>query len=202
MQSLPFEGRVFGRLTVLRRSSRKGYWWCRCSCGSPEKEIQHSNLTRGSTKSCGCASREASIQRNTTHGKTNTLTYKTWQGMHTRCTNPNYKFFHRYGGRGIYVCERWQSFENFYADMGEKPRGSSLDRIDNDGPYAPWNCRWATPKKQGRNRSTNKMVTYNGVTKTLIEWAENLDVSYRTLCRRSSMGWSDDRIVGTPIECR
>ena len=202
MQSLPFEGRVFGRLTVLRRSDKKGYWWCQCSCGSPEKQIQHGNLTYGNTKSCGCIARETSIRNNTTHGKTNTLTYKTWQGMHTRCENPNYKIFHRYGGRGIYVCERWDSFENFYQDMGEKPKGYSLDRIDNNGPYAPWNCRWATCKEQCRNRSTMKMITYQGKTQSLIEWAEELGVSYGTLCTRSRRGWSDERIVGTPIKTR
>jgi hypothetical protein len=199
MQSLPFEGRVFGRLTVLRRSEKKGYWWCQCSCGSLEKEIQHSNLTCGNTKSCGCASKEASIRRNTTHGKTNTLTYKTWQGMHTRCTNPNYKLFHRYGGRGIYVCERWQSFENFYQDMGDKPSGCSLDRMDNDGPYAPKNCRWATPKQQGRNRATAKMLTYKGKTQSLVEWAEEIGTSYGTLSKRSSRGWSAERIIEGPI---
>lgn len=202
MQSLPFEGRVFGRLTVLRRSDKKGCWWCQCSCGSPEKQIQHGNLTYGSTKSCGCIARETSIRNNTTHGKTNTLTYKTWQGMHTRCENPNYKIFHRYGGRGIYVCERWNSFENFYEDMGEKPKGCSLDRIDNDGPYAPWNCRWATSKQQCRNRGTMKMVTYQGKTQSLIEWAEEFGLSYSTLCTRSRRGWSDERIIGTPIKSR
>ena len=202
MKSLSFEGRVFGRLTVVRRSNKKGYWWCQCSCGSAEKEIQHGNLTYGNTRSCGCLAKEVSIRENTTHGKTNTLVYKTWQGMHTRCKNPNYKLFHRYGGRGIYVCKRWQSFENFYADMGDKPKGSSLDRIDNDGPYAPWNCRWTTSKNQGRNRCDNKLITYNGMTKTLIEWSEYLKISYSALCNRSKRGWTVERMLSTPVQSK
>ena len=203
MQSLPFEGRVFGRLTVLRKSeARKAHWWCQCSCGSIERQVQRSNLMSGATSSCGCIAKETSVKRNTTHGKTNTLIYITWQGMHTRCANPRYKLFHRYGGRGIYVCKRWQLFENFYADMGDKPKGASLDRIDNDGPYSPQNCRWASSKQQGRNRSTSRMLTYKGKTQTLVEWSEQLGVEYQTFCTRSIRGWSDERIIETPAKKR
>jgi hypothetical protein len=108
----------------------------------------------------------------------------------------------RYGGRGIYVCKRWQLFENFYADMGDKPKGASLDRIDNDGPYSPQNCRWASSKQQGRNRSTSRMLTYKGKTQTLVEWAEQLGVEYQTFCTRSIRGWSDERIIETPAKKR
>lgn len=113
------------------------------------------------------------------------------------CETPNYKF---YGGRGITICSRWNSFEAFHADMGDRPASTTLDRIDNDGPYSPENCRWATVKEQARNRRSSALVTYRGETKALAEWCELLGLEYRpTLLRITVYGWSAERAFSEPI---
>ena len=113
-----------------------------------------------------------------------TPTYRIWIAMRSRCTNPNNAGFHKYGGRGIKVCARWQSFENFFADMGERPEGMTLEREDNDGNYEPTNCRWATPAEQSRNTRRNRMLTYAGETLCMADWAERRGVGWDTLYHR------------------
>lgn len=154
-------GQRFGRLDVVRCVSRqrRSLWLCRCVCGN-EITVPGYYLKSGDTSSCGCLRRElsaASIRaRSTTHGMTDTPTYRSWRAMINRCTNPKTDDWHNYGGRGIQVCERWiNSFENFLADMGERPAGKSIERVDNEWHYEPGNCVWATPIAQGRNRRTN-----------------------------------------------
>lgn len=149
----------FGRLTVLRRAPKQGgrraYWVCQCECGR-QTEISGSQLRSG-TQSCGCLWREAMKAANETHGRGSKSlrdrTYKTWLSMKARCENPRSQNYKYYGGRGIEICARWSSnFEEFLADMGDRPEGKSLDRIDPDGDYEPGNCRWATRKEQRVNR--------------------------------------------------
>ncbi len=157
------DGARFGRLVVVqfdRIHNKRRRWLCRCDCGA-EKSIDGASLRSGNTKSCGCATREASSRRatdrNLKHGARTsanpTVEYAAWQAMLQRCTRANHPAFANYGGRGISVCALWrESFENFLADMGPRPANRSLDRIDNDGDYKPGNCRWATYSEQMKNR--------------------------------------------------
>lgn len=144
----------FNRLTVIERSKlahKQVHWVCRCSCGNITTVSRH-NLVRGGTKSCGCHRRQFFPSLNTTHGLSRTPEYKTWKGIRDRCSNPKSKSFQWYGAVGVQVCERWNQFENFYADMGDRPPGTSIDRIDPFGDYEPGNCRWTDPVTQRNNR--------------------------------------------------
>lgn len=159
-------GKRFGRWTVTaihaERYRSDGHhclvlWLCRCDCGT-ERVVIGSHLRRGKSTNCGCVRREKGCY--TTHGQCRggkrCRAYRIWNGILQRCLNPNNTSYANYGGRGITVCEEWLSFENFFADMGDPPDGLSIDRIDNDGPYAPWNCRWATRAVQRANQRPPK----------------------------------------------
>jgi hypothetical protein len=152
---LDLKGLHFGRLKVLSRAlnNKQGgaMWLCRCTCGV-EKVVRSAELKRGGAVSCGCYMKENNAKLKRTHGMSYTCIYKIWRAMHDRCYNPTTRTYKTHGARGITVCKRWHAFKNFYADMGDKPVGKSLDRINNDGNYTPANCRWATPKEQAQNR--------------------------------------------------
>lgn len=144
---------------------------------------------------------------NQTHGHAprgaKTATYKAWEAMHRRCRLESQDSYPQYGGRGIAVCEQWASFEEFLADMGEKPVGMSLERKDSNGPYAPNNCRWATQKEQQRNRRGNRLLSHDGVTMTVAEWAERIGVGSATIRSRiDKHGWSVARALETPARTR
>ena len=123
--------------------------------------------------------------------------YKTWENMRSRCNNTNTTGYQRYGGRGIYVCSEWNDFWQFVSDMGPKLETYTLDRIDNNGPYAPWNCRWACPTTQGRNRSNNRNLTFKNKTQCLTVWAKELNLRPNTIACRLHRGWSVERALST-----
>ncbi|WP_418133098.1 hypothetical protein ABL849_13690 [Variovorax sp. 375MFSha3.1] len=140
--------------------------------------------------------------RNTKHGHAAngrmSPTYLSWVHMKTRCTNPNFNQYHRYGGRGITFDPRWAIFENFLADMGERPHGTSLDRLDNDCSYHKDNCRWATQEKQANNRSSNRNITIAGETRTLAQWGRHYGINPATVLDRQARGWPLKRALKTP----
>jgi hypothetical protein len=122
-----------------------------------------------------------------------------WHAMMRRCTNPDCWNYHRYGGRGITVCDRWrESFDNFIADMGVPPSGHTLERINNDGPYSPENCRWATRQENARNTRWNCVITALGKTQTAVEWAGETGISAKTITSRIQRGWDGERAVTEP----
>jgi hypothetical protein len=194
-KKIDLTGRSFGRLTVLSENGRSTHgailWACRCACGG-FCVVVGDRLRTGHTRSCGCLAREIATERaatmNVTHGQSTSRAYHLWSGMMTRCLNPKRSTWGRYGGRGITVCERWRSFENFYADMGDPPARMSLDRIDNDKGYEPGNCRWANAHTQSQNRRHCLQVSYGGMTMTLAEWGRHLGISRWTLYDRYRRG--------------
>jgi hypothetical protein len=160
MRFIDLTGQKFGRLTVIERAANdprgRARFLCRCECGET-LIARATHLKDGATSSCGCLRRDlskvATRERFTTHGLSTSVEYDAWRNMKDRCLNPNHPQWKDWGGRGITVCAEWRaSFQRFYADMGPRPDGLSLDRIDNDGNYEPGNCRWATRLEQRRNR--------------------------------------------------
>lgn len=173
-----FTGHRIGRLYVIGRSEAKAsspVWRCLCDCGT-EKLVLSGNLKVGNTISCGCARtdriRSYRVQ-NTKHGMIHTPEYKSWSAMRDRCLTPTNKDYPKYGGRGITICSRWDSFESFFEDMGKRPSGTSLDRIDNNGNYEPENCRWADASTQSSNQRRFKDP------EAMAEWSKLLSAAQR-----------------------
>ncbi len=169
--SKDYSGRRYGRLTALYRSSLPGKWVWKCDCGNVAvKGIK--SVRDGKTSSCGCIAREVLTKRNTKHGlsRLHPRTYRTWKDMRSRCYNPNNDEYHNYGGRGITIDPAWDDFGAFYRDMGARPEGMTIDRIDVNGNYTADNCRWATAETQANNKRNNNILTIDGETKTLSQW--------------------------------
>lgn len=174
----------------------------RCDCGNI-RHVQPAKLRSGKHLSCGCMNGELSRHRFTKHGRSGTPEYSSWKSMHERCYNPKNRAYHRYGGRGIEVCPQWHGLEGlqqFLSDMGDRPQGTTIDRINNDRGYWPDNCRWATPKEQSANISTNRMMTFGGITKIAGQWADDQGIPRQTFYQRLAKGWSDERAITEPLQ--
>lgn len=180
----------FYRLTAISKiGGRYNTWLWKCECGK-KKEIRFASVASGNTKSCGCLAFELKKAALTTHGRSGTYEYTIWAAMKRRCYNPNVYAFHRYGGRGIYVCDRWRdSFQSFYDDMGPCPEGMWLDRKNNNGPYIPGNCKWSVPLEQQNNKSSNVFYALGDKSLTLAQWCKKTNVQYATVWHRLSKGW-------------
>ena len=191
-------GRSFGRWTVLDApevGDRRRMWLCECSCGEVRR-VRQDILKNGASKSCGCLAREVASSQMKTHGLSKTPEYVSWHSMINRCTNVKYSEWASYGGRGISVCERWRTFENFLDDMGERPSlKHSIERKNNNEGYSPENCRWATDSEQGLNKRNNVRVTINGDSKTVSEWARIAEVSNFMIHKRLKRGWEPSLAV-------
>jgi hypothetical protein len=189
-------------LEVKSYAGRKGCkhtWNCKClyeGCGN-ETVVASSDLKSGHTKSCGCYGKTVA----TTHGKCKSPEYQIWCGMIGRCYNEKREQYPDYGGRGIIVCDRWLSFENFYADMGSRPSlEHSVDRKDNGGNYCPENCYWATKVQQNNNTRRNRFLTHNGKTQTVSQWAREIGISITTLHQRIFIcKWTVEKALTTPV---
>jgi hypothetical protein len=197
-------GQQFGRLVVIDRAENtkdgKTRWVCECDCGN--RIITRGYLLgSGQTKSCGCLQKEIVSECNTKHGDSFKKLYYTWNNIRERTcrqTNPHYK---DYGERGIGLCEEWKNYDNFkkWALSNGYKRGLTIDRIENDKGYFPDNCRWVSMKIQQNNKRNNRIITYNGQTKTLSEWAEHIGISYTALKQRiNKLGWSIEKALTTP----
>lgn len=202
------EGQRFGKLRVLRRATGPGRaaWICQCECGVTTKPLLENNLMTKKYVSCGCVRRERGMKQwgtHETHGEARreeeSPEYRTWIALRKRCQRPTAKDAPNYKGRGIGVFPEWlHSFPAFLRDVGRKPSTKhSLDRWpNNNGNYEPGNVRWATREEQGRNKRTNRMLTYKGETMTAVEWSERLgEPPYLILNRLSNLRFTDEEAI-------
>lgn len=213
-QFVNLTGQKFGKLTVLEYSGdhvtpsgqRKRLWRCRCDCGG-EITAHGSSLKSGNTVSCWCVRRESASKISVRkHGDCSdgkmTVEYRTWQAMLSRIKNPRNCNFKHYGARGIKVCERWHDFALFLDDMGRRPVGGSIERINNDGNYEPVNCRWATNVEQNNNTRGNRHLDHLGKRMTVAEWSFQTGISHGTIMQRLRMGWSAEKTLSQPVRSK
>ena len=199
-------GQTFGKRKVIQDLPMKdGHSWCLCKCQCGREDIvQSMQLRFGSAHQCKeCSGREKASARSPKHGhssrESNSPTYNSWLSMHNRCKCESNPSFHNYGGRGIKVCKRWKDFRNFLEDMGERPKGTELDRYPNqNGNYDPSNCRWATLKQQHRNTRRNRLITAFGKTQCVAAWAEEFNQPYYRLLQRLNARWNPELAISKP----
>ena len=204
-------GQRFGRLVAVRFDSMHSFpngkrgqrWLVRCDCGR-EFTVLRTSIRDGHTNSCGCLESEKLSARNRTHDKSRSATYRTWASMMARTSIPSASSFKYYGGRGIKVCERWHAFENFLADMGERPSPKhSIDRFpDQDGDYEPGNVRWAFHKAQMRNMSRNHLIEFEGEKNCIAHFAERFAIDPTVLLKRIRRGWTVPDALQKPLRVR
>lgn len=201
-------GQKFGRLLVVsfdECKSRYGvsYYLCKCDCGNT-KSIRGNLLKNGSIQSCTCLQKERTSQASITHGDSASKLYRVWYGIKSRCYNRNSSAYKWYGERGIKICDEWMKYENFksWSITNGYRIGLTIDRINVNGNYEPNNCRWATVKEQCNNMRKNITITHNGFTLTPPQWSELIGINPQILRWRKSHGWSDEKIITTPINTK
>lgn len=183
-----YTGKRFGKLVCLKRikDNKITKYVCHCDCGN-EKTVESGHLVAGSTNSCGCLRKGI----NKTHGMTNTRPYHIWRGLSARCNNKNNKDYHKYGGRGITVSQKWNTFSGFWEEMKSGyAENLQIDRINNNGDYCKENCRWVSNKINSRNTRANVFISFNGKSACLQEWSEITGILRETLADRIKRGWS------------
>lgn len=195
-------GREFGRWVVVEKigfRNRRTWWFCKCQCGT-QRAVRSGNLTSGKSLSCGCLQKELAGKQFRTHGLSCSPAYSAITAAISRCTRNSDPGWKHYGGRGIKVCDRWMKDPSlFVSDMGEPPPGMSIERIDVNGDYEPSNCTWADVKTQCRNRTSNRIIEYNGEKKCLAEWSELIGIKHTTLDERMKRGWTVEEAFETPV---
>ena len=198
-------GKRYNRLLVVgcidKRKNRQLLWFCRCDCGGSAITESY-KLKAGHTKSCGCYNKEKSAERGTIHGQCNSFSYGSWRGMKERCLNPNNINYKYYGAKGIKICNRWLTFENFFRDMGERPKGLTLEREDNNGDYCLENCIWANIQQQVYNKSNTIFLTFKDKTMTVADWSIKTDIAYETIRGRLKRGWATEMALTLPLRAR
>lgn len=203
VKTIDMAGKVFGRLTVTHKDpdSPVGevHWICLCLCGKVHS-VYGAFLRKGSVKSCGCLKHDnkASVTHGQASGGNFTGAYVSWTKMRERVLNKNSISYPRYGGRGISIDPSWGDFSTFYRDMGPRPTGGSIERINGDGNYEPSNCRWATAKEQSNNRSINIMVEWRGETKPVSVWADEIGIPRDILYKRIFRKWDTEKAMTQP----
>lgn len=205
MPKTDLTGHIFGRLFVSAfagypaRHPTKAQWSCDCLCGQRGVVVFGYNLKNGNTTSCGCYRIAKTSARSLRHGHSKTNEYAKYYQIVGRCCNIDHPRWEAYGGRGIYICDRWlgeSGFINFLSDMGPRPtKKHSVERRDNDGSYSPINCYWATAKEQGRNQRTNRVVEYAGRRWCLAELCEYKGIPYERTRNRLTLGHSIERAI-------
>lgn len=213
-QRLDLTGKKFGRLTAISyqmdANGRRCVWTCLCDCGN-YTTAETVSLTHGIKTSCGCVKREMLVRRNSVHGHSKERLYKVWKGMRGRCNNPHHSSYPRYGGRGIRVCDEWNDYEKFrawaynngYDDTAGYQR-CTIDRIDVNKGYYPDNCRWVDVKAQANNNRANRIITFNGESKTAAQWAVETGIDAGVIyARLNQLGWSEEKALTTPVrQCK
>ena len=196
-------GKRFGKLTAVsfdHMSGTRSYWKCICDCGCT-CVVGADHLKKGDKLDCGCENRKKAPPIHAKHNMSNTRLYTIWALMKYRCCNPLRKEYHRYGGRGIKVCDEWMEFDSFiqWALENGYSDGLTLDRVNNDGNYEPSNCRWVTRHDQAYNKSTNRHITHKGATKTITQWAIENNIPYYVLKKRIDvLHWDFERAITEP----
>ena len=190
-------GIKYGKLTVVKpigkNKENRVLWLAICDCGNETKAYKNQLDSKARTH-CGCESKNGIAQK--THGFRYHPLYSVWSSMIRRCESTSDKNYRHYGGRGIKVCERWRgSPDLFFSDMGIRPKGASIDRIDTNGNYEPNNCRWATSKQQARNKRNTVFIEYGGEKKSIAEWADQKGVKHQTMYMRYRRGYTNEEII-------